>query len=303
MGNILIKPQIYNKFKCKADKCKHTCCRGWEIDVDEDTMEQYKKLPGPVGDKLRANIVETEDGYSFKLTEDERCPMLDENNLCEIIKEHGEGYLCDICTLHPRFMVHMDESLLIGSGLCCEKTCELLDRCDKLKFTVVTSEQLDGKNVSKEETMSMEEIVDLLELMLDYSDVHFRPMKWDDELVDLILDLYEETEPIDSLWEEQIQNLKKRAVNITEEEKQKFNRSAINDNYYEKIFQYILFRQLDKVEYASNDYIDQVIGSVLMSTDFIRIWDALEGRDLEHVRRWSEQIEYSTENVRILIES
>ena len=302
MKNVLIKPQIYNKFKCKADKCKHTCCRGWEIDIDKDTMEQYQKLEGQLGDKLRTNIAETEDGYSFKLTEDERCPMLDENNLCEIIKEKGDGYLCDICTLHPRFMVHLDEQLLIGSGLACEKTCELLDRCDKLKFTVITNEQLDGENVSKEETMTMEDIVELSGLKLYYDDIHFAPMDWDNELVDIVLELFEQTEPIDSLWIEQIQNLKEKAANITEEEKQKYNTIGIKDNYYDKIFQYILFRLLDKVENATDEYIGQVIGSVLMSTDFIRLWDALEGRDWEHVRRWSEQIEYSTENVNLLIE-
>jgi lysine-N-methylase len=34
-----------------------------------------------------------------------------------------------------------------------------------------------------------------------------------------------------------------------------------------------------------------------LSTEFIYMQDALYGADPEHLRRWSEQIEYSTENV------
>ena len=34
-------PNYYKKFKCIADKCKHNCCIGWEIDIDNDTLEFY----------------------------------------------------------------------------------------------------------------------------------------------------------------------------------------------------------------------------------------------------------------------
>ena len=35
----LIAPDYYNKFSCIADKCRHSCCVGWEIDIDENTNE------------------------------------------------------------------------------------------------------------------------------------------------------------------------------------------------------------------------------------------------------------------------
>jgi lysine-N-methylase len=31
-------PKYYLDFACIADRCKHSCCIGWEIDVDADTM-------------------------------------------------------------------------------------------------------------------------------------------------------------------------------------------------------------------------------------------------------------------------
>ena len=37
-------PNYYKKFKCIKDKCKHNCCIGWEIDIDEDTMDLYNSL-------------------------------------------------------------------------------------------------------------------------------------------------------------------------------------------------------------------------------------------------------------------
>ena len=34
-------PHIYGDFHCIATACKHNCCIGWEIDVDENAFEKY----------------------------------------------------------------------------------------------------------------------------------------------------------------------------------------------------------------------------------------------------------------------
>ena len=28
-------PEFYPAFRCRAGTCRHSCCRGWEIDVDD----------------------------------------------------------------------------------------------------------------------------------------------------------------------------------------------------------------------------------------------------------------------------
>ena len=33
----IFAPDYYRDFKCSAGNCKHSCCIGWEIDIDEDT--------------------------------------------------------------------------------------------------------------------------------------------------------------------------------------------------------------------------------------------------------------------------
>ncbi len=119
---ILRKPDFYDKFQCTASKCSNTCCVGWEIDIDKNSQEMYRKVVGIFGDKLRANI---EDGH-FKLLPHDRCPFLDQSNLCEIYKNLGEGALCDICREHPRFVEVYGDIMERGLGLCCEEAARLL---------------------------------------------------------------------------------------------------------------------------------------------------------------------------------
>ena len=42
----LYAPAYYKEFACIADRCKHSCCIGWEIDVDDDARELYDTLDG-----------------------------------------------------------------------------------------------------------------------------------------------------------------------------------------------------------------------------------------------------------------
>ena len=119
---ILRKPDFYDKFKCTASRCSDTCCVGWEIDIDKDSLDAYRKVAGVFGDKLRANI---EDGH-FKLQPHDRCPFLDKENLCEIYTHLGEDALCDICTEHPRFVEVFGDMMERGIGLCCEEAARLL---------------------------------------------------------------------------------------------------------------------------------------------------------------------------------
>lgn len=118
---ITLRPDYYDEFRCIADKCRHTCCAGWEIDIDADSMTLYRECPD-----IMCHIKDS----SFVLQgEDERCPFLNEKGLCELILKYGEDILCDVCTEHPRFYNYRDDIEYIGLGLCCEAACALiLDR-------------------------------------------------------------------------------------------------------------------------------------------------------------------------------
>ncbi len=126
MKMLYVEPNYYGDFKCIASACKHSCCVGWEIDIDCDTYEKYLSLSGEIGDRLRAGIAVKESQPCFITGDDGRCPMLNINGLCDLITACGEESLCDICADHPRFRNYFSDREEIGLGLCCEAAAELI---------------------------------------------------------------------------------------------------------------------------------------------------------------------------------
>lgn len=120
-----VYPNYYKDFKCIADRCGHSCCVGWEIDIDEDTLLYYENLSGEVGENIRNNISYDGDAH-FCLKEGDRCPFLNDRNLCKLILSLGEDSLCRICSDHPRFRNEFDSRSEIGLGLCCEEAGRLI---------------------------------------------------------------------------------------------------------------------------------------------------------------------------------
>ena len=118
-------PDYYPKFHCIAGKCRHSCCIGWEIDIDEDTYDLYQSIGGGFGRRLKNNI-EPGDPPHFRLCSDERCPFLTSDGLCDIILTLGEGALCQICDDHPRFRNYFSDRVEMGLGLCCEAAAKLI---------------------------------------------------------------------------------------------------------------------------------------------------------------------------------
>ena len=47
-----IKPNYYEKFKCIAGNCPDTCCAGWNIDIDDESLDKYESVPGEFGECL-----------------------------------------------------------------------------------------------------------------------------------------------------------------------------------------------------------------------------------------------------------
>lgn len=85
-------PAGYQDFRCRADRCAHTCCAGWEIDIDPDTRALYAALaeseatPPELRRLLQERIGGSEEeGCHFILDEKERCPFLDDRDLCRLI--------------------------------------------------------------------------------------------------------------------------------------------------------------------------------------------------------------------------
>lgn len=122
----IMMPDCCRDFACLAGACRHSCCLGWEIDVDEASLIRYRAVPGALGQRLRDAIEETDGTAHFRLTLEERCPFLNRDNLCDLITALGEESLCQICADHPRFFSDLSDRTEIGFGLCCEAAGRLI---------------------------------------------------------------------------------------------------------------------------------------------------------------------------------
>ncbi len=139
-----MKPWFYDKFRCTAENCSDNCCIGWEIDIDSDSMERFRSIPGEFGERLRG-VIRPGDPPTFALAAGDRCALLREDGLCELVLRCGEDSLCDICALHPRFFNEFGEVREEGLGLCCEEVCRLLfsrgSRGEPLEFLLTDEDR------------------------------------------------------------------------------------------------------------------------------------------------------------------
>lgn len=114
------QPADARDFACLKGACAHTCCAGWEIDIDPETLAVYRQVPPPFGDRLRAAVREDGGTASFRLDGEGRCLMLNGDGLCSLILNLGEDALCQICRDHPRYRNYFSDRVETGFGLCCE---------------------------------------------------------------------------------------------------------------------------------------------------------------------------------------
>ena len=270
-----IYPDFYERFCCLAGACRHSCCRGWEIDVDEQSAAFYEALPGSLGDQLRRSIEHGDEGAHFLLTADGRCPFLRGDGLCELILKLGEDALCDICALHPRFYEDVGETELCGLGLSCEAVCALLlERKAPLRF-------LDDESG---EAFEFARLLSRLGFPAQEQALAYGGEKPSEAFLDRLA----ETEAIDGHWLSELAALRAVLPGLT----------MPKDARYDRVLQYFLYRQLERAE----DWgLDALVRYAQESTAFLAAQDAMAGFDPEHLRRYSEQIEYSTENVEILM--
>ena len=283
-------PDFYKKFLCKAGECQHTCCQKWIIDVDEKSAQKYFQQPGTLGEALRKNIVKDEEGYYIQLNKDGFCPFLQKNGLCHLIIELGEDSLCDICAAHPRFYEYFqgekEDIELGGVGMCCEATCELL---------LATEAPLQFCLEGEAKPLNFAQVLEKIEVELP--EVATYAPKTDPEYLKFVLECLSKTEPIDQEWTKHMEELKKILPQLQPKLEQAA--STISIPLFTKIFQYVLYRQLEK----SFDISTSVIWSFAqLNMDYIFLESVATGNLPEAARRWSEQIEYDDDNVDLLMQ-
>ena len=118
-------PAYYSLFRCIASACPDSCCKEWEVDVDDTAAEFYRNLPGELGDRLRSVLRDTEDGTVMTIL-DGRCPMWRQDGLCRIQAALGHDALCQTCRDFPRLRHDYGDFIEHGLELSCPEAARLI---------------------------------------------------------------------------------------------------------------------------------------------------------------------------------
>ena len=306
-------PAYYKSFKCIADRCTDNCCIGWEIDIDQKTADYYNSVDGEFGKRLEENI---KDG-SFVLC-GERCPFLNNRNLCDIITTLGEEHLCCICAEHPRFYGWYGDIKEGGIGLCCEEAARIiLTSCDSDYYetdipdedTEEVDEELFGFLVNAREEIFRyldddsisfhHKVCDLLDYgeALQFESIDCRKFSTasvengaeseKEADISAFISAFDEFEPIDETWTTKLSTLSGK-------------KPTVCDKYLTNIFKYFVWRYflrasfdgdvLTKLQFAA---ISCAMISIMADSDSLSDY-------VDAAKLYSKEIEYSEENVEML---
>ena len=128
----------YNEFKCVADKCPKSCCMGWQIVIDEDSIKKYTMTECNFSDRLKASIDYSQDCFK---QHNARCAMLNDNGLCDLQATLGEEYLCTTCKMFPRHIEEFQDIREYSLSLSCPEVTRMLMESD-YEFNIAENEDL-----------------------------------------------------------------------------------------------------------------------------------------------------------------
>ena len=290
----IVVPNYYKEFQCIASACRHSCCIGWEIDIDSATYSYYGSIGGDIGERLKECTAVNDGQAHFILDKNERCPFLNCNGLCDIITECGEESLCDICADHPRFRNFFSDRTEIGLGLCCEAAAKLIlgfDRPFRLEVIEDDGEQVElyedeitfakdfenAISVAQDKSISFSDRCEKILKMFSASLPDYSPLEW--------ADFYSSLERLDSEWDKCLEYLCGC---------QQLETDSVDEQKAENLLCYFLFRHM---AYALDDGdVASKVGFAVLSCKVILTLARLIGVE-EAARKYSSEIEYSDENI------
>ena len=164
------KPHYYDKFSCTAEQCPDTCCAGWQIVIDDISLENYGKISGTFGERLQKSI-DWKEGI-FRQNQ-RRCAFLNQENLCDLYRELGADSLCDTCRMYPRHVEEYEDLREFSLSLSCPVAAEMILGC-------------------KEQVRFLEEEDDVEEQEEEYEDFDIILFDWLEEAREVLLEVIQD---------------------------------------------------------------------------------------------------------------
>ena len=292
----------FENFKCIADKCKHSCCVGWEISIDKKTLKKYKRDKSGLRQKLK-NCIDYKNCVFVK-TQDNRCPFLNERNLCDIISVNGEGALCQVCSDHPRFRNFFSDRIEEGVSLSCEKAVELLINYEGELTSIEKKIKGRGKRLKDFEKQVLEYRQKVLDKVFE------KNLSFTDKLEDVLFDCncsfskinFGEVKKVFSKLERLEDDL---FIKINSLERLSFEFKKEHEGILQKLLWYFVIKHLgkaiDKLDIKSRT-IFCALSVVIVYNLFINFGTNETEDFMDIIREYSSEIEYSEDNFYALLD-
>lgn len=294
----IVKPTFYKNFKCIAGDCPDSCCQGWEVDADSDSLEYYKTLDNSLEIKKRIDFVLSKDEFDntiFTLAPKKRCPFLNEENLCDMHIAIGGEHTPYTCRTFPRFIYDFGATREIGISFSCPVASDMMYNTESFDFETEVNSDLPTLNdidaekyfllykgraeaykIAKDKNKSIRErLNDLLDLGVLLQEKLFPYDEGGDDIA--FFDVFKNPELINPEWKEKVENFSLKQVSDTQS----------NEN----ILMYFLYKYLMHAVYDDDalSKIKMAVIGVLINTYF--------GEDSWTVHLWSKETEHSQYNM------
>lgn len=294
----IVKPTFYKNFKCIAGDCPDSCCQGWEVDADSDSLEYYKTLDNSLEIKKRIDSVLSKDEFDntiFTLAPKKRCPFLNDENLCDMHIAIGGEHTPYTCRTFPRFIYDFGATREIGISFSCPVASDMMYNTESFDFETEVNSDLPTLNdidaekyfllykgraeaykIAKDKNKSIRErLNDLLDLGVLLQEKLFSYDEGGDDIA--FFDVFKNPELINPEWKEKVENFSLKQVSD----------SQSNEN----ILMYFLYKYLMQAVYDDDalSKIKMAVLGVLINTYF--------GEDSWTVHLWSKETEHSQYNM------
>lgn len=294
----IVKPTFYKTFKCIAGDCPDSCCQGWEVDADSDSLEYYKTLDNSLEIKKRIDSVLSKDEFDntiFTLAPKKRCPFLNDENLCDMHIAIGGEHTPYTCRTFPRFIYDFGATREIGISFSCPVASDMmyntesfdfetdvnsdlptLNEIDAEKYFLLYKGRAEAYKIAKDKNKSIRErLSDLLDLGVLLQEKLFPYDEGGDDIA--FFDVFKNPELINPEWKEKVENFSLKQVSDTQS----------NEN----ILMYFLYKYLMQAVYDDDvlSKIKMAVLGVLINTYF--------GEDSWTVHLWSKETEHSQYNM------
>ncbi len=156
-------PAYFENFRCTASACQDSCCKEWEVQVDDTAAASYLALSGPLGDALRRHLYRDEAGEWYLRIADGRCPMWRSDGLCRIQAEQGHDALCQTCRDFPRLTHDYGDFVERGLEMSCPEAARMIFENPNAPWL---EQECDGGEEPDYDPMDMEILLETRKVML-----------------------------------------------------------------------------------------------------------------------------------------